>query len=104
MPMNWLTGFHAVEEALSAGRALDRILVAKGRHGERVEALVQLAKTKGVPVRFEDRVQIDRVVGTRDHQGVAALGAAKPAVELDELLRAQSSSGLLVLLDGVEDP
>jgi 23S rRNA (guanosine2251-2'-O)-methyltransferase len=104
MPMNWLTGFHAVEEALSAGRALERILVAKGRHGERVEALVQLAKTKGVPVRFEDRLQIDRLVGTRDHQGVAALGAAKPAVELDDLLGAKTSSGLLVLLDGVEDP
>ena len=104
MPMNWLTGFHAVEEALAAGRPLDRILVAKGRHGERVEAVVQLAKTKGVPVRFEDRIQIDRLVGTREHQGVAALGAAKPAVELDDLLAAKTPQGLLVLLDGVEDP
>ena len=25
--MNWLTGFHAVEEALAAGRALDRIVI-----------------------------------------------------------------------------
>lgn len=104
MPMNWLTGFHAVEEALSAGRALDRILIAKGRHGERLEAVVQLAKTKGVPVRFEDRLQIDRLVGTREHQGVAALGAAKPAVGLDDLLASRVSHGLLVLLDGVEDP
>src|SRR6202046_2702907 len=104
MPMNWLTGFHAVEEALAAGRALDRILVAKGRHGERVEAVVQLAKAKGVPVRFEDRLQIDRLVGSREHQGVAALGAAKPAVGLDDLLAAKASPGLLVLLDGVEDP
>jgi 23S rRNA (guanosine2251-2'-O)-methyltransferase len=102
--MNWLTGFHAVEEALSAGRALDRILIAKGRHGERLEAVVQLAKTKGVPVRFEDRLQIDRLVGTREHQGVAALGAAKPAVGLDDLLASRVSHGLLVLLDGVEDP
>src|SRR5277367_6256757 len=52
MAMNWLTGFHAVEEALAAGRALDRIVIARGRHGERVEAVVQLAKAKGVPVRF----------------------------------------------------
>ena len=104
MPMNWLTGFHAVEEALAADRPLDRILVTKGRHGERVEALVQLAKTKGVPVRFEDRLQIDRLVGTREHQGVAALGAAKPAVELDDLLATKNPHGILVLLDGVEDP
>src|ERR1700721_2075575 len=102
--MNWLTGFHAVEEALAAGRALDRIVIARGRHGERVEAVVQLAKGKGVPVRFEDRAQIDRLVGTREHQGVAALGAAKPAMGLEDLLAAKTPQGLLVLLDGVEDP
>jgi 23S rRNA (guanosine2251-2'-O)-methyltransferase len=102
--MNWLTGFHAVEEALNAGRPLDRIVVARGRHGERVEAVVRLAKANNVPLRFEDRQQIDRLVGTREHQGVAALGAAKPAVELEDLLRLKTGNGLLVLLDGIEDP
>jgi 23S rRNA (guanosine2251-2'-O)-methyltransferase len=102
--MNWLTGFHAVEEALAAGRALDRIVIASGRHGERIETIVRLAKSHGVPVRFEDRQQVDRLAGTRDHQGIAALAAAKPAVDLEDLLREKSAQGLLVLLDGVEDP
>jgi 23S rRNA (guanosine2251-2'-O)-methyltransferase len=102
--MNWLTGFHAVEEALAAGRALDRIVIARGRHGERVEAVVRLAKSRGVPVRFEDRAQLDRLAGTSQHQGIAALAAAKPAVALEDLLRAKDGRGLLVLLDGIEDP
>jgi 23S rRNA (guanosine2251-2'-O)-methyltransferase len=102
--MNWMTGFHAVEEALAAGRPLDRIVIARGRHGERVEAVVRLAKSRGVPVRFEDRQQVDRLAGTREHQGIAALVAAKPAVELEDLLRAKNAHGLLVLLDGIEDP
>jgi 23S rRNA (guanosine2251-2'-O)-methyltransferase len=102
--MNWLTGFHAVEEALAAGRALDRIVIARGRHGERVEAVVQLARSKSVPVRFEDRLQVDRLAGTREHQGIAALAAAKPALELEDLLAAKTPQGLLVLLDGIEDP
>jgi 23S rRNA (guanosine2251-2'-O)-methyltransferase len=102
--MNWLTGFHAVEEALAAGRPLDRIVIARGRHGDRVEAVVRLAKTNGVPVRFEDRQQVDRLAGTREHQGVAALGAAKPAVELDDLLKLKTGQNLIVLLDGIEDP
>jgi 23S rRNA (guanosine2251-2'-O)-methyltransferase len=102
--MDWLTGFHAVEEALAAGRPLDRIVIARGRHGERVEAVVQLARSKSVPVRFEDRLQIDRLAGTRDHQGIAALAAAKPALELEDLLAAKTPQGLLVLLDGIEDP
>jgi 23S rRNA (guanosine2251-2'-O)-methyltransferase len=102
--MNWMTGFHAVEEALAAGRALDRIVIARGRHGERVEEVVRLAKSRGVPVRFEDRQQVDRLAGTRDHQGIAALAAAKPAVGLEDLLREKNAHGLLVLLDGIEDP
>src|SRR5579883_3156041 len=81
--MNWLTGFHAVEEALNAGRALDRIVIARGRHGERVENVVRLAKSRGVPVRFEDRQQLDRLSGTREHQGIIALAAAKPTAELE---------------------
>jgi len=102
--MNWITGFHAVEEALAAGRALERVVIARGRHGERVESVVRLAKSRNVPVRFEDRRQLDRLTGTSEHQGVAALVAAKPAVELEDLLRAGGAPGLLVLLDGIEDP
>src|ERR1700730_766002 len=102
--MNWMTGIHAVEEALTAGRARDRIAIARGRHGERIEAIVRLAKSRGVPVRFEDRQQVDRLAGTREHQGIAALAAAKPAIDLEDLLREKSAQGLLVLLDGIEDP
>src|ERR1700693_3249579 len=102
--MNWLTGFHAVEEALAAGRALERIVITRDRHGDRVEAVVQLARSKSVPVRFEDRMQLDRLSGTREHQGIAALAAAKPALELEDLLAAKTPQGLLVLLDGIEDP
>jgi 23S rRNA (guanosine2251-2'-O)-methyltransferase len=102
--MNWITGFHAVEEALAAGRLLDRIVIARGRHGERIGEVIRLAKANNVPVRMEDRQQVDRLTGTRDHQGVAALGAAKPAIELEDLLRAKTANGLLVLLDGIEDP
>ncbi len=102
--MNWMTGFHAAEEALAAGRALDRIIIVRGRHGERVEALVRLAKARGVPVRFEDRQQVDRLAGTREHQGIVALAAAKPVAELEDLLRAKTAQGLLIFLDGIEDP
>ena len=107
-----LTGIHAVREALQAGRALEWIVIARGRHGERIEELVQLARARGVPVRFEERGQVDRLAGTREHQGVVALAAAKQALGLEDLLRKskpgdtrqEHQQGLLVLLDGVEDP
>jgi 23S rRNA (guanosine2251-2'-O)-methyltransferase len=105
--MDKLTGIHAVREALNAGRSLRAVLVGRGRHGGRLQEIVQLAKNRGVPVRFEDATQLDRAAGTREHQGVVALVAAQATVTLDDLIarsRASETPGLLVLLDGVEDP
>jgi 23S rRNA (guanosine2251-2'-O)-methyltransferase len=106
--MDRLTGIHAVKEALEAQRPIDRIAIAKGRQDTRVEEIVQLARKQGVPVRFEDRGQLDRLANSKDHQGVVALAAARAAATLEDILaRANATSsqlGLIVLLDGVEDP
>ena len=106
--MDRFTGIHAVREALEAGSAFDRIVIAKGRQDSRVEEIVQLARSRGIAVRFEDRGQLDRLANTRDHQGVVAIAAARAAVTLEEVIaganRSKSQRGLLVLLDGVEDP
>jgi len=102
--MENLTGIHAVREALASGRSLERIVIARGRHGERVEELVRMARERGVPVRFEDRVQLDRMAGRAEHQGVVAVSAAKRAASLEELVAGAAPDALLVLLDGIEDP
>ena len=105
--MEKLTGIHAVREALAARRPVQSVLIARGRHGDRLEEIVRLARRNGVSVRFEERPQVDRVAATRDHQGVVALLSAEPTVSLEELLARDGVAapyGLLVLLDGVEDP
>jgi 23S rRNA (guanosine2251-2'-O)-methyltransferase len=107
--MDKLTGIHAVKEALEARRPIDRIAIAKGRQDTRVEEILQLARKQGVPVRFEDRGQIDRLANSKDHQGVVALAAARAAASLEDILANANSAvsgqlGLIVLLDGVEDP
>jgi 23S rRNA (guanosine2251-2'-O)-methyltransferase len=106
--MDHLTGIHAVREALEAARPLDRIVIAKGRQDTRTEEIVQLARKAGVPVRFEDRGQLDRLANSKDHQGIVAMAAARPASSLEDILAAangeNSEKGLIVLLDGVEDP
>src|SRR3990170_5459745 len=92
--MHKLTGPHAVREALAAGRPLQTVLVARGRHGGRLEEIVRLAKRNGVPVRFEDRVRLDQVAGTREHQGVVAMVASSATVSLEDLLARQQFGGL----------
>src|SRR5258708_10951544 len=106
--MDKLTGIHAVKEALEAGRPLEYVLVAKGRQDTRAEEIVQLARRNGIAVRFEERAQLDRSAGTRDHQGVVAIGAARAAATFESILASANKEhgkpGLIVLLDGVEDP
>ena len=106
--MDRLTGIHAVREALQAGSAFDRIVIAKGRQDTRVEEIVQLARAQNIPVRFEERNQLDRLANSRDHQGVVAVAAARPPATLEDLLdqanKSKGQMGLIVLLDGVEDP
>jgi 23S rRNA (guanosine2251-2'-O)-methyltransferase len=106
--MDKLRGIHAVKEALEAQRPIDRITIAKGRQDTRIEEIVQLARKNSVPVRFEDRNQLDRLANSKDHQGVVALAAARAAATLDDILtranQARGQNGLIVLLDGIEDP
>jgi 23S rRNA (guanosine2251-2'-O)-methyltransferase len=105
--MDRLTGIHAVREALEANRPLDSVVIAKGAHGTRIEEVVRLARNHGVPVRFEERIQVDRAAGTREHQGVLAFVSSSPSANFYDLLKPRDAAGvpgLLVLLDGVEDP
>ncbi len=96
-----LIGFHPVIEALRARRPLDRILVARGLGGPRIQQVVDLAREASVPLRFEDRGALDRLSGAKTHQGLVALGSEKKYAELDDVAPA---ADLLVILDGVEDP
>ncbi len=94
-------GIHAVLEALRARKPLNRVVVAKGAAGTRLQEIIDLCRELGVPIRFEPRDALDRVAGSPAHQGVIALGAAHSHVALEDIIE---GAKLLVLLDGIEDP
>ncbi|HEY6988018.1 MAG TPA: 23S rRNA (guanosine(2251)-2'-O)-methyltransferase RlmB [Bryobacteraceae bacterium] len=96
-----LAGVHPVREALRARRPLDKILIAKGAGGTRIQEIIELAREIRVPVRFEAREALDRATKGALHQGIVGFGAAHGYVELDTILH---DARLLVILDGVEDP
>jgi 23S rRNA (guanosine2251-2'-O)-methyltransferase len=96
-----LIGIHPVAEALRARRPLDRVLVAKGAGGPRVQEIVDLSRKNSTPLRFEERGALDRLAGSAAHQGVVALGAAKQYAQFEDVAGA---ARMLVVLDGVEDP
>jgi 23S rRNA (guanosine2251-2'-O)-methyltransferase len=99
--MRLLVGIHPVREALRAQRPLDKVVVAKGLAGPRIQEIIELCRDRAIPLRFEPRETLDREAKGVSHQGVIGFGVAHTYSELDSVT---SDARLLVLLDGVEDP
>jgi 23S rRNA (guanosine2251-2'-O)-methyltransferase len=75
--MKLTVGIHPVREGLRAQRAFDRVLIAKGAGGPRIQEIVELCRAQSVPVRFETREALDRASKGVAHQGVIAFGAVQ---------------------------
>ncbi len=99
--MALIAGIHPVREALRAGQPLDRVHIIQPATGPRLQEIVELCRKARIPVRFESRDALDRMVKGVPHQGVAAVPSAQTAWTLDAVL---PQAKLLVVLDGVEDP
>jgi 23S rRNA (guanosine2251-2'-O)-methyltransferase len=99
--MSLLAGIHPVREALVAGRPIERVLVARGAAGPRIQELIDLCRNRRVSLRFEPREALDRLAPGTPHQGVVAVGAAERYAQIEEVL---PGAQLLVVLDGIEDP
>jgi 23S rRNA (guanosine2251-2'-O)-methyltransferase len=108
---NMVYGVNAVIEALRAGkRQIEAITILQSARPDRLKAVLDLAREKGVPVQRVPRLDLDRNLGEARHQGVVARIAAAHYADADELLdRLTEKIGtpdppLALGLDGLEDP
>jgi 23S rRNA (guanosine2251-2'-O)-methyltransferase len=103
-----IEGRNPVLEALKAGRPINRVLISRTaqRHSS-VAGIVNLARTKGIPVEFVDEQVIRTKSVTPAHQGIIADTASKDYVTLEDLVeksQTMNEPALYCVLDGVEDP
>lgn len=103
-----LAGPHAVLEALRAsGRKLERIYSCRGFKEGPLQEIFRLAKAQGVPIIQVSRERLEQIAQTPHHQGLwAPLASFKYETEerVIELALNQGAAGLLLVLDGVQDP
>ena len=68
-----IEGRQPVLEALRSDRAVNRILLARDgeRHGVIAEIL-KLARERGIPFEYVDRIALEKCASTPVHQGVLA--------------------------------
>ncbi len=112
---DWLTGQHAVREALRAHRRrIDRLLLRDdGRLGD-ADTIVELARARGIRIEVADESALDGLAGPDGRsQGVALQVGPLPELTLDAFLATQAAAACaaesttgrrIVVLDGVEDP
>jgi 23S rRNA (guanosine2251-2'-O)-methyltransferase len=102
-----IVGRNAVVEALRSGQTIEKVFLARGLHGRIVTEVRRRARGSGVPVEEVPRAKLDALSGATKHQGVVALGAAAPYLDLDDIRQravARQEPPLIAVLDGIEDP
>ena len=103
---NMLEGRNAVQEALAAGRPIDKLYIAAGETDRALARLAAMAKEAGAAVVETDRRKLDQLSATGAHQGVVAMVAAHAYATVDEILENAKSRGeapLIVLCDDLSN-
>lgn len=96
-------GINPVTEALQSEAVVPEcIWITRGKSSPRLQKIIRMARSQGVPVRVESSGVMAKRVSTSQHQGIVAEITAIPYSDLERILQAEPT--LLLLVDGVEDP
>ena len=101
-----IEGRNAVIEALRAGRAIDKIYLARGEVDQTLGHIASRAREQGLVVVECDRRKLDFMSRTHAHQGVIALAAVKETVSLEDILAIAEARGeppFVIVCDEISD-
>ena len=100
-----LHGINAVAEAIKAAPGkIERICVERGQKNPRIQEIIELARQSHIRISFEEKSWLDRKAEGARHQGVLCFAAEMGTLDTEDILEQAKSPGLLVILDGIEDP
>jgi 23S rRNA (guanosine2251-2'-O)-methyltransferase len=103
--MSVLYGINAVAEAFKASpEKIERICVERGQKNPRVQEIIELARQNHVRISFEERSWLDRKAEGSRHQGIVCFAAEMKTFDAEDIVAQAKSPGLVVILDGIEDP
>ena len=102
-----IEGRNAVIEALRAGRAIDKIYLAKGETDKALGHIASTARAAGTVVVETDRHKLDAMSFTGAHQGVVAVCAVREYVTVDDILeiaKERNEAPFVIICDEISDP
>ncbi len=101
-----IEGRNAVIEALRAGRAIDKIYIAKGDVDKTLGHIASKGREKGIVVVECDRRKLDFMSQTHAHQGVLALAAVREYCSIDDIFALADERGekpFIIVCDEISD-
>ncbi len=102
-----ILGRNPVTEAIRSGRAIDKILVKKGRHEGSIVPIIKKAKDAGIVIQEVDKAKLDAVAEGENHQGIIAYASAHEYVSVRDILEKARDKGeppFVIICDRITDP
>ena len=99
-----IEGRNSLNQALDGNGTIDKILVSQSM---RDQALFERIKASGVTYQVVDKMTLDKISKSKNHQGVVAYVTNYQYFDLKEVIEnayAQGKQPLMLVLDGIEDP
>jgi len=96
-----VTSLNALIEALRDDLPINKVLISRSRHDAKIETVVRICRERGIIFQFVPAEAVDRKAGAKN-QGVYAEIAPVQFFSLESVL-ADVKTGLLVVLDNIED-
>jgi len=106
--MEIIYGINSIRDLLRHQKdGCEKIIISSGRNESSIKEIIEIARTKNIPVEFCERKYLDKLTGKNSHQGVAVLCKDFVYSDIDELLKNRNKLfqyDLILILDGIMDP
>lgn len=103
--MDFIFGIHSVEEALRAGKAIEKILIHREHGVAQMRTIFELAKEQDIVIQKVPTEKLNRLC-RKNHQGVIAFMSVIDYAPLENVvahLFEQGKNPFLLILDGITD-
>ena len=101
-----ISGINAVKENLRKSEGIVELFIAKGKKIERLQEILDIATQKKIPIRFKDRLYLDKISSISSHQGVIAILNTYKYLYFNDLIEravSDKNKGLLIAADHITD-
>jgi 23S rRNA (guanosine2251-2'-O)-methyltransferase len=103
---NYIFGIRAIEEAILAGKIIDKIVAKKGLNGELFNKFAETCKKHNIRIQFTTPDVLNRITSA-NHQGVIAFLSKVDYLnnihEIFSIAEAKGEAPFVIILDGITD-